>query len=765
MALAFLQFRGQNNGYYLFQADVGTAKYFKYILGENKHKLRVGKHEFVKVLSGRKKASKLLQVNEIMQKLKMGRFPLKIPEGELNDKTHYIQLYSYNTKSSTAPTISNIVQLYPVVGRGKKIGGLQLSLSQTNYNKNVATMQDTRVKNKAFKYREPQLSKVMFWNAIVNALPTIIKHAAPVIGGLLKGAGNASNLESNVDSSANNQSAKVINKVVEVLQAISNNDSNSITHQTDEQATTTPSTDVTNNETATSDSSEAPAQSSESQSFNYISSAYSLEPDTLIGLKPILEKILSPEAIIAIGDNPQKLFLAIKDAVQKTEHTSNINSDIVEKKTSEDAITDVKYSEAKIAPALLAALPALMPVIEKALDPKIIEAIGNQPVKLFKAIGDTVLKMDEMELKHLEAINPGVDSADDISKLLQGMSISSAYKDDTIKFKMIKNLNLNFINTKTVQFKNKKRVLYQKNQQIIIPFKVVSDSGNTLEKTLKRSIIQICIKDGVSMETVFRKNINLIDVNLNQVINEAFLMPDEIAQIPCNTEIKIELSYIWKSNKNENIGVFKSHYVYFIETYIFDRIGERIGQPIPFNNINVHRPYWHKIWEGGFSRSNRWHIEFDLKYFYLLNPKETGISKLETRKIITEDNVESGGEHPNRRRIKAKLKSGLEFGLQTLNNILSLSNKELLDEEILKIIQKGSIDKEFHQVARQRLEMKGREGDTTTLWSYPEISLHKLYLSKIGTIDDYGQVVTIESIEKLIPKPDLIHFIGTKSER
>ena len=61
--------------------------------------------------------------------------------------------------------------------------------------------------------------------------------------------------------------------------------------------------------------------------------------------------------------------------------------------------------------------------------------------------------------------------------------------------------------------------------------------------------------------------------------------------------------------------------------------------------------------------------------------------------------------------------------------------------------------------------MKGREGDTATLWSYPEISLYKLYLSKIGNIDDYGQVVTIESIEKLIPKPDLIHFIGTKSER
>ena len=230
---------------------------------------------------------------------------------------------------------------------------------------------------------------------------------------------------------------------------------------------------------------------------------------------------------------------------------------------------------------------------------------------------------------------------------------------------------------------------------------MVSDSGNTLDKILKRSIIQICIKNATSMETVFRKNINLINVNMNQVIKEAFLTPDETVQIPCNTELKLELSYIWKSNKKENIGIFKSHYVHFIETYIFDRIGERIGQPIPFNDINIHRSYWHKIWEGGFSQSNRWHVDFDLKYFYLLDPKEAGISKLETRKVITEDNVESGGEHPNRRKVKAKLKSGIEFGLKTLNNILSLLNKELLDEEILKVIRKGSIDKEFHQVARQ----------------------------------------------------------------
>ena len=155
----------------------------------------------------------------------------------------------------------------------------------------------------------------------------------------------------------------------------------------------------------------------------------------------------------------------------------------------------------------------------------------------------------------------------------------------------------------------------------------------------------------------------------------------------------------------------------------------------------------------------------DLKYFYLLNLKETDIARLETKKAITNDNVESGEEHPNRRKVQAKLKSGTEIGLYGLNNLLALLNQPVFDEAILKILSKSDIEKSFHQVARIRLEMKGREGDTSTLWSYPEISLFKLHLSQIGNVDAYGQVISLEPIEKVIPKPNFIHFIGTTSDR
>lgn len=744
MAFAFLRYKGKADADFLFQADIGTAKFFSYTLGEKKRNLKVGKNEFVEVLNGEKRRSKLMQINDARHKIGQGRFPLRIPESELTRNTKYVQLYSFNNRQNKAPTLSNIVRLYPNVGR-------ELAFNKSNYGEMFTNeieimnhIPQTNIKNKAFSFSEPRMSKVMFWSTIVNALPTIVKHAAPIIGGLLKGGGQQPSSGSNTPA-AGNQTNNVLNKVMEALQALAQNNASAATPSatTPNQATSAP------------------------QSLSSWSSTYSLEPETILGLSPILERQLSPEAILAIGDDPQKLFMAIKDMVQKTEGTVAIKDIRKQAKhtTNKKEITSGKYSEAKIAPAVLAALPALMPVLEKVLNPQMIEAIGNQPTKLFKAVGDTLLKMDEQEIKHLEAINPGVDSADDLAKLLQGMSISTAHKEDLIKFELIKNLNLKFIGTRTVNFKGKQRVLYSKKSRISLPYRLETISGNTLQKVLNKSIIQIVIKDAQTMKLVFRKNINLLDVNIGNDIKEAFLLPEEIAQIPCNTELKLELSHIWKSNKNKNIGVFKCHYVHFLDSYLFDRIGEAIANPIPLNDINIHRKFWHKIWEGGFSKSNRWEVAFDLKYFYLLNNKEDGIARLETRKQITQDNVEEGQEHPKRRKIQAKLKSGLELSLNSINELLALLNQETLEEPLIKILLNSSLEKEFQQVARQRVEMKGREGDTATLWSYPEISLHKLYLSKEGKTDEMGQVVLLEPIEKTIPKPTLIHFIGTKSER
>lgn len=725
MALAYLQFKRRENGHYVFHADTGTARFFKYVLGENRTTLRVGDRDKINVISGYKSTSKLFKVNETLHKVNSA-FPLKVPEHEITEDVKYIQLYTYNDAKNKAPTVSKVLRLMPVRGHNSEFAGVTLTL-KTNEQleaKQDYIMQDIILKNKALNYREPALSKVMFWNALVGALPNLLQQAAPLLGGLL---GNLNNGSSN--NNQQNQQPVDIANVVEVLKTISE-----IANQQNGQST---------------------AQS------ETISRVYRIAPETLQGLQPILEKILTSEAIEAIGDDPQKLFLAIKDAVLVSENgsTQHISKSASLNKTD-------NYSKAKVAPALLAALPALMPVIEKALNPELIEAVGNQPVKLFKAIGDAVLKMDEQEIKHLEAINPGVDSADDISKLLQGMSIpQSTDQHEIINYNLVKALNLSVLGTKSVFFKNKNRVLYTKNNRIVLPFSITTDDGARLNKLIPRSVIQILIKDAKTMRLVFRKSIKLVDVDLSKDITEAFITPEESKSIPCNTEFKLELSYIWKSKSGQNIGVIKSQYVHFVKDIIYDRIGEGIGQPVPFNNVSVHRKFWHKIWAAGYSTSQRWEVTFDLQYITALNTQETGIAKMETKILKVSDNINDSTEPPSRRRIHSRLKSGFELSFEAINHVLQLLNQEQLSAELLDTLKRSEASKAFSLSARYRAELKGREGDTATLWAYPEFLLRKLHVFKATNVDDYGQVVAMLPIEHVIAVPENIHFLGTKSER
>ncbi|MBC9794792.1 hypothetical protein [Sinomicrobium weinanense] len=755
MALSVIQFRGRDQGHYVFNADIGTARYFRYVLGSEAVKLKTGKNrkDTIQVVSGRKKASRLFEVNPALQKINRGEFPLKIPENEIDENTRYIQLYSFSGKKQKVPTISRIIKLYPpITKRVPEHKGHLWSGEQSKRMIKQVKMQDFTVTNKAFGHREPSMSKVMFWNTIVSRLPDIIANAAPIIGGLLKKDNGQSGPDNATQENRGGNSAQteeLIKSIVAILQSA--NGSEAATPRESEQNGV-----------------------SESQSANGRGEGYNIEPDTLIGLGPVLEKILSPEAILAIGDDPQKLFKAIKDAVRKTEPNRPVTPPAIKTTPASKSMSyhlqphsaihrKNTYSKAKVAPALLAALPALMPLLQKVLNPETLKALN--PAQLFKVVGDTVLKMDTRELEHLEKINPGIDTADDISKLLQGMSITPSHTSDEIKFKLIKNLNLDFIATKTVAFKNKNRVLYSKKGRVVIPFKISRASGQAVNRILKRSVVQITLKEAESLKEVFRKNIKLLDVDLGQPVSEAYLTPEEVKQLPCNSELKLEVAYIWKSAENKNIGVFKSHYVHFTDTYTFNRIGKKIGNPMPLNDIDIHRKFWHKVWEGGFSKSRRWEIDFDLKYFYVFDPKEEGISKLETRKRITDDNADPGEEHPGRRKVRARLKSGIDYGIGVLNSLLSLTGREIFDEELIRALKNSKLGGNLQDAARLRVEMKGREGDTGTLWAYPEIAFHTLHLSRPGEIDQYGQVVSLEPVEKIIPKPDAIHFIGTKSER
>lgn len=707
MSLAVLKYKGQNDEYLQFEADTGTANFYSIVLGEEIKKIRVSNKQYIKVLTGNKIVSNLQELDD-KKKAITSSFPLKIPVNAIPRETNYVQLYSFKRRNA-APTISNIIRL-PIRFRNNQMSKImEFNLLQPEVIKEPNTLEAINVKKKANSCKEPAVSKPMFLQSLVGALPSLLKSAVPLLGGLL---GNLMPKGSNGGTNSD-QVSEIITKLIEVLGANKSN-----------------------------------AQSSVSNSLSG-----QIQVETLLQLQPILERILSPQAIEAIGDNPQKLFMAIKEAILNTEKDKL--------QSLQPNSNHKKFSTAKVAPALL----ALLPMLEKVIDPKMIEAIGNQPVKLFKAIGDAVLKMDKQELEHLEKINPGLDSSDDISKLLAGMSIAKS-KDSKIQFNYLKNYSLNFESTQTVYLKGKNRVVYSKQKEIKIPYRIASNSNVNIDKVIDRSIIQISIKDAITTKIIFRKKIRVSNMLMSHIVHEAVLTKEETKKIPCNRELNFEVAHIWKASSGENIGVFKSHFVYFIDEYVYDKIGKKVGENHHLNDLTQHRKFWHKIWQGGFSESRRWEIDYNLKYYYILNTLEEGISKLETRQSIEYDSAKSDANiNPkDRREIKGKLKSGFEFSLESINSLLMLLNQKPLDNNVLKVLKESDFYKELKQEARQQVSLRGRQGDTVSLWSYPEVALRKLHLSRVGSINMYGMVEQLTPIDVLIVKPEAIHFLGTKSE-
>ncbi|HKK09329.1 MAG TPA: hypothetical protein VJ939_00760, partial [Bacteroidales bacterium] len=216
-----------------------------------------------------------------------------------------------------------------------------------------------------------------------------------------------------------------------------------------------------------------------------------------------------------------------------------------------------------------------------------------------------------------------------------------------------------------------------------------------------------------------------------------------------------------KSGKN--LGVFKNHYITLIDDYSFDRIGETVGEPIPLNDLVKYRPFWHKVWEGGYTDSRRWEIDFNIKYYYVLDLEGKKAHRLSTRKKIQSDNASAGEDPPYRRKVQARMKSGMEVTLEMMNTLLESVGPEPLSSQQLQALKSSELQSYFNQTARVHVEMKGESGDTGTLWVYPEVSIHEIKLHKITQSNEHGMVVQTVAETVQFPRPAAIHFIGTKS--
>ncbi|MEM9820550.1 MAG: hypothetical protein AAF985_05740 [Bacteroidota bacterium] len=716
MALAIIQQLGSSGDRIRFRVDIGTNRFFQYRIGSASRRDRG-----IELLRGITFRSPIFETKNAAQRLLRADFILEVPANHFDANAKRIQLLSFKDKAGKGIAVSEVLRVVAPVDNKADFLFPKLSMSSEN-----AIMEQIPVKYKSKSYSETDLSQGMFWEAVVSALPGLIKVAAPIVGGLLKGGKAKAGSNGKTGSTD-----KVLNAILELLNGLKN--SNGISQASS------------------------------------VSESMAIDPATLMQLAPLLQKVASPETIQAIGDQPIKLFKAIGDAVlkmdqQEMQHLERINPG-VDDPTIVPLLASMSrqngYATAKVAPALLAALPALAPLLGKVLDPKMINAIGNQPVKLFKAIGDAVLKMDQQEMQHLENINPGVDDPT-ILPLLQSMSRKVG--SIAIPFKYEKRIDIEFVKVAKVNLKGRSRVVYKKRSDIFFPFRVAPQAQNVPSRPIPKVIVQTIFQDAETNAVLLEKRFKLKAVRLGDTINSVSLSAEETQALPCNKDIKLELSFIWRGKKGrQNRGTFKMHHITLVDDYLFDRMGKSVGTPILLNDMIRYRPFWHKVWEGGYAKSRRWEINFDVKYFYAIDFSDEAIAKLETRRKIYRDNA-AEEEEPRRREVESKLKSGMELSIEAFNHLLPQLGQTRLEEAKLKALKTQALKTYYNQVARVNLEIKGKGGDTGTVWTYPEVSLHQIHLVRPARINPFGQVTEFKPEVLLFPRPSSIHFIGTKSK-
>lgn len=737
MALALLRIERAGAASLRITLDIGSNQYFRLRTGGGASGDRLTDLQFQTQVLAAGKRSPLASA-----------FTFELPLQALEGSQHrFLQLVSYASKKGDGYARSRPVRL--------PFTRLRHRAKSFTMNQQMTELAPTRRED--WSIRERGVSEAMFWGGLLKALPDVLKVAGPIVGQLLGKKGGtaatpASPAGGNAPAAGNPLASllneETINAILDVIKKIG-------------------------------DDKKAVAQSVVPNSLVHLS------PSSLMALGPILEKIISPEAIRTIGDDPLKLYKAIGDAIRKIDQGARVSGHQKPKPLAPAAGLGVQlsarrqapYARAQVAPALLAALPALLPLVEKLLDPKLINSIGDQPVKVINAVSDGVLKFDKQSNEHIERMVPSVDDPS-LDALMSTLSIPSS-SDAGMHYRHSTALELTFREVQTISVGGRERVLYASGRDLAFPFSIApavapKSSGNQRSygqnarpkrrvTGLAKAIAHLIVQDGDTMKVLVERKFRLRNVTFGTTVETVRLSAAEAATLPREKNLKVELNLLWPTRRGDTLGTFKSHYIRCSTGVVFAGLGSMVGQGVPLNDLTAHRPFWHKVWQGGFSSSRRWEINFDLKYYYALALGKERSAKLETRYRVRKDNATREEPSPRRRKLTAQLKGGFRASPTELNKLLPALGHAPLPKDQLAALQAEELGRAYNQVVRQSIHFNGGEGDSVTLWVYPEVSVREIQLLRLGGIDRYGQFTTYEPLRAVFPQPTSLHLIGTKS--
>jgi hypothetical protein len=457
---------------------------------------------------------------------------------------------------------------------------------------------------------------------------------------------------------------------------------------------------------------------------------------------PLLQLLNSPE-----------ITTLLQNLLKQTLNGSNATPAAEKAKSLQLQLPRNRYSEAKFAPALLAALPALMPLLQQVLSPETIGKVLDQPQKMLGAVTDSVAKLGELgiasheqDLQHLRALNPGTGPA--VDSLLESMSMSIREQKKLIAYKLLKTVKIKFKNVVTVDCEGKNSVVYSYGATLAFPIDIETP------KAIGNCMVQLSVKDVKTSEILLIKNFRY---QTAAAVGGTYplLSPEDYKGLASNNDYLLSVSLIFKNKKKENVGAYMSEVIHFSNSHLFASIKGR-GPGIPLNDVQLHRAFWHKIWQTKFSKEVL-RVKIQLKYYYVLTDQKEGVGRMETvtKPVKSEDKFEQS----------MFMKSGVKINMEDLNKLIpQISGNKMLSEDQLKALKTPGFLSSYNTMAQDVIKVNGFENEICMLWAFPELSFHDVVLKKISKTNELGMVTELSDDTVQFPLPVSLYCIAAKNK-
>ncbi len=412
-------------------------------------------------------------------------------------------------------------------------------------------------------------------------------------------------------------------------------------------------------------------------------------------------------------------------------------------------------SEAFVAPALLAALPALAPILQNVLNPQTVQAAINAPnqhmgtiingIKDFMKLG---IQSHEQDLSHLRQLTPG--HADpELTALLASMSLGlqQAGREEP-RYKRVGAVKLAVTEGPAIDVQGVE----------LAGYRIGSDWGIELTVDTPRTIpdgqVRIFIKDAETLEILVKGKGPKGDIQAGPLPQPIAIPADALEVLDPGRRYLLCMHVIWKNKSGKPRGTSIQQEVVALGETSFERI-ELDGEVVALADPVADRAVWHEIWSGPFDRDRK-SYDFDLTYRVGVRPGSGGTDRKPTR-MRTES---EGGP-----RVKARLLAETTIPLSTLIDL----REELMPDggpispQAEAVLRSTAFAQRMTLAAKTRLEIRGLAGKTGTIWAYLGVKLGKITLNRVERTDDLGRVQAIGEEELAFPIPVSVTFAGYRT--